>query len=51
MHSTAELRFDQTDSVSLDLLQQRLNGDGRLSFGHTRGPGAREKSKAAIQGS
>jgi len=30
------LRSDQTDSVSVDLHQQRLNGDGRLLFfGHT----------------
>jgi hypothetical protein len=33
-----KLRSDQTDSVSVDLHQQRLNGDGRLlSFGHTCG--------------
>jgi hypothetical protein len=33
-----KLRSDQTDSVSVDLHQQRLNGDGRLlSFGHTYG--------------
>ena len=31
-----KLRSDQTDSVSVDLHQQRLNGDGRLLFfGHT----------------
>jgi hypothetical protein len=31
-------RSDQTDTVSVDLQQQRLNGDGRLlSFGHTYG--------------
>jgi hypothetical protein len=31
-----KLGSDQTDSVSVDLHQQRLNGDGRLlSFGHT----------------
>src|SRR5437899_10182933 len=34
--SMLELRSDQTDSVSVDLHQQRLNGDGRLLFfGHT----------------
>ena len=27
-----KLRSDQTDSVSVDLHQQRLNGDGRLLF-------------------
>jgi hypothetical protein len=33
-----KLRSDQTDSVSVDLHQQRLNGDGRLlSFGRTCG--------------
>jgi len=46
-----KLRSDQTDSVSVDLHQQRLNGDGRLlSFGHTCGRLPGEKSKAAIQG-
>jgi hypothetical protein len=48
-----KLRSDQTDSVSVDLRQQRLNGDGRLlSFGHTRGRLRRRKiKKAAIQAS
>jgi hypothetical protein len=33
-----KLRSDQTDSVSVDLHQQRVNGDGRLlSFGLTCG--------------
>ena len=33
-----KLRSDQTDCVSVDLNQQRLNGDERLlSFGHTCG--------------
>jgi hypothetical protein len=33
-----KLRSDQTDSVSVDLHRQRLNGDERLlSFGHTCG--------------
>jgi hypothetical protein len=47
-----KLRPDQTDSVSVNLHQQRLNGDGRpLSFGHFAAACAGEKSKAAIQGS
>ena len=46
------LRSDQTDSVSVDLHQQRLNWDGRLlSFGHTCGRLRSQKLKAAIQGS
>jgi len=46
-----KLRSDQTDSVSVDLHQQRLNGDGRLlSFGHTCDRlRSRKKSKAAIR--
>jgi hypothetical protein len=47
-----KLRSYQTDSISVDLYQQRLNWDGRLlSFGHTAAACAAEKSKAAIQGS
>jgi hypothetical protein len=47
-----KLRSDQTDTVSVDLHQQRLNGDGRLlSFGHTCGRLRSQKSKADIQGS
>jgi hypothetical protein len=50
-HELLKLRSDQTDSVSVDLHQQRLNGDGRLlSFGHTAAACAGEKSKAAVQG-
>jgi hypothetical protein len=42
-----KLRSDQTDSVSGDLHQQRLNGDGRLlSFGHTCGRLRRRKIKS-----
>ena len=42
-----KLRSDQTDSVSVDLHQQRLNGDGRLlSFGHTCGRLRRRKIKS-----
>jgi hypothetical protein len=45
-----KLRSDYTDSVSVDLHQQRLNGDGRLlSFGHNATACAAEKSKAAIR--
>jgi hypothetical protein len=41
-----KLRSDQTNSVSVDLHQQRLNGDGRLlSFGHTCGRLRRRKIK------
>ena len=33
-----KLSSDQTDTLSIDLRQRRLNGDGRLlAFGHTRG--------------
>jgi hypothetical protein len=42
-----KLRSDQTDSVSVDLHQQRLSGDGRLlSFGHTCGRLRRRKIKS-----
>ena len=42
-----KMRFDQTDSVNVDLHQQRLNGDGRLlSFGHTCGRLRRRKIKS-----
>jgi hypothetical protein len=38
MQMLLKLRSDQTNSVSVDLHQQRLSGDGRvLSFGHTCG--------------
>jgi hypothetical protein len=41
-----KLRSDQADSVSVDLHQQRLNGDGRLLFfGHTCGRLRSQKSK------
>jgi len=42
-----KLRSDQTDSVSVDLHQQRLSGDGRLlSFGHTCGRLRSQKIKS-----
>ena len=48
-----KLRSDQTDSVSVDLHQQRLNGDGRLLFCCSSAmlatACAAEKSKAAIR--
>jgi hypothetical protein len=38
MQMLLKLRSDQTNSVSVELHQQRLSGDGRvLSFGHTCG--------------
>jgi len=41
-----KLRSDQTDSVSVDLHQQRLNVDGRLlPFGHTLRPPAQPKNQ------
>jgi len=46
-----KLRSDQTDSVSVDLHQQRLNGDGRLlSFGRTCGRLRRRKIKSRHSG-
>ena len=43
-HYLLKLRSDQTDGVSVDLHQQRLNGDGRrLCFGHTCGRLRRRK--------
>ncbi len=46
-----KLRSDQTDSVSVDLHQQRLNGDERLlSFGHTCGRLRGRKIKRYYEG-
>jgi len=41
-----KLGSDRTDSVGVDLHQQRLNGDGRLlSLGHVCGPLAQPKDQ------
>jgi len=41
-----KLRSDQTDTLSIDLRQRRLNGDGRLlALGHTRGRSRSQKKQ------